>query len=153
MPGPCHWRGMCLLRAVRSRKVSEATIDSSVRNILNLTNKILPVLNCRPVEEGNTQQKRDLCRETARSSVVLLRNSRNLLPLDAGPASRQTFSLIGSNAFCPPAMGGGSNDLIPFYVSKPFKALTAVVGKDRVKAAVGCYGTPAITPHTGSKVG
>ncbi|KAM6522993.1 hypothetical protein FALCPG4_012599 [Fusarium falciforme] len=144
MPGPGHWRGMRLLRAVHSRKVSEVTIDSSVRNILNLTNKILPALNYRkgqePEEEGNTQQKRDLCRETARSSVVLLRNNRNILPLDADPTSRQTFGLIGPNAFYPPAMGGGSNDLIPFYVSKPYEALTAVVGKDRVKTAVGCYG-------------
>lgn len=139
MPGPSLWRGHRLLRSIAARKVKISTLHESVRNLLNLVEKVRPALEKQQDETGtgNTPQKQALCRDVARSSIVLLKNESNVLPLD--PSVEQTYALIGPGVANPAVSGGGSADLVPYYVSKPLEALTSVVGEGRVKTAVGCY--------------
>lgn len=144
MPGPVRWRGDNLMLAMMARKVKKSTIDGCVRNVLNLANKVSPALERGKgqIAEGDSQEKRDVCREVANSSIVLLKNERKLLPLD--PKPKRTYGLIGPNALYPAAGGGGSADLRPYYVSKPIQGLRAVVGDNEIRTAAGCEGKVAI---------
>jgi beta-glucosidase len=144
MPGPTRWRGERLHLAIDSRKVKKSTVDERVRSLLNLANKVRPALEHQTQTQGDdktqcgdTPEKRELCREVARCAIVLLKNDKNILPLD--PSARQTYGLIGPAVTNPAISGGGSADLVPYYVRKPLEAIQGLVGKDRVKTAVGCY--------------
>lgn len=151
MPGPSRWRGDLLFWALLSRKIKESTLDERVRNVLNLINKVAPSLAYESERKGNgeadTPEKRELCRDVARSSIVLLKNEKQVLPLD--PAAKQTYALIGPGALYPAISGGGSADLVPYYVSKPYEAIKEVVGAENLQTAVGCYGESSSTTTTG----
>ncbi|KAL0941932.1 beta-glucosidase j [Colletotrichum truncatum] len=140
MPGPARWRSQLLMWAILCRKVKESTIDKRVRNVLNLINKVHPALEHQPDAEnqGDTEEKRQLCRQVAGDSIVLLKNERSILPLDT--RSKKKFGLIGPAVRVPAVSGGGSADLVPYYVSTPLDAITEIVGAERVKTAVGCHG-------------
>ncbi|KAJ6011685.1 hypothetical protein N7522_002040 [Penicillium canescens] len=151
MPGPTRWRGPLLLWSIVSKKVKEATLDVAVKNLLNLTNKVRPSL--KPVlssTAGNSPEKGELCRKVAAESIVLLKNEKGILPLDTKLGGK-TYALIGPGALYPAVSGGGSADLIPYYVSKPLDALKELVGAENVTATVGCYGH-LFTPLLSSSV-
>jgi beta-glucosidase len=145
MPGPTRWRGPLLLWSFLAGKVKLRTIDFAVRNLLNLINRVQPSLqplNPLDVAVGDTPEKRELCRRIAAESIVLLKNERNILPLDA-KSGRKTYGLIGPGALYPAVSGGGSADLVSYYVSKPLDALKELVGAENATANVGCYGKSA----------
>ncbi|KAJ6153840.1 hypothetical protein N7485_012209 [Penicillium canescens] len=132
-------------------KVKEATLDVAVKNLLNLTNKVRPSLE--PVlslTAGNSPKKGELCRKVAAESIVLLKNEKGILPLDTKLGGK-TYALIGLGALYPAVSGGGSADLIPYYVSKPLDALKELVRAENVTATIGCYGH-LFTPLLSSSV-
>ncbi|PCD31390.1 hypothetical protein AU210_011044 [Fusarium oxysporum f. sp. radicis-cucumerinum] len=139
MPGPSRWRGDLLHLALMSRKVTKSMINERVRNVVKLVNRVQPAIkHTTPNEEaGDTPTKRALCREVAQGSIVLLKNERKVLPLD--PSAQQTYGLIGPGVIYPAVSGGGSADLRPYYVQKPLEAIQDVVGREKVRTAVGCY--------------
>ncbi|KAK7425965.1 hypothetical protein QQZ08_007547 [Neonectria magnoliae] len=138
MPGPSRWRAELLHWAVMCRKVKERTIDDRVRNLLNLVNKVRPALaHVSAGEEGDTPEKRQVARRVASESIVLLKNTKSILPLD--PSARRTYGLIGPGISLPAVSGGGSADLVPHYVSTPLDAIVEVVGKENVKLAIGSH--------------
>ncbi|KAI8178227.1 putative beta-glucosidase I [Colletotrichum sp. SAR 10_75] len=150
MPGPARWRGELLTWAVLCRKVKEATIDERIRSLLSLINKVQPALKHRRDEriQGDTEEKRRVCKKVASDSIVLLKNERSVLPLN--PSSEQTFGLIGPAVRLPAVSGGGSADLVPYYVSTPLDAIVDIVGEGRVKTAIGCHGhlfTPLLSSN------
>jgi beta-glucosidase len=63
-----------------------------------------------------------LLRESAASSVVLLRNSAGTLPLNLAPGSK--VCVIGPNAKIANIAGGGSASLTPTYSVTPFDAIS-----------------------------
>ncbi|KAJ6064662.1 hypothetical protein N7499_013342 [Penicillium canescens] len=131
--------------------VKEATLDVAVKNLLNLTNKVRPSLE--PVlslTAGNSPKKGELCRKVAAESIVLLKNEKGILPLDTKLGGK-TYALIGLGALYPAVSGGGSADLIPYYVSKPLDALKELVRAENVTATIGCYGH-LFTPLLSSSV-
>ncbi|KAJ0416430.1 glycoside hydrolase superfamily [Aspergillus carlsbadensis] len=149
MPGPTRWRGQLLSWAVVSKKVKQATLDSAVRNYLNFLNKVQPALEQQVDQStaGNSAEKRALCRKVAAESIVLLKNDNGVLPLDAKRAGTK-YALIGPGALYPAVSGGGSSDLIPYYISKPLDALNELVGAENVTTNIGCYGhlfTPCLS--------
>src|SRR6266446_1453631 len=103
-----------LLPAVRSGKITEATIDDKVRRILRIaiqfgwldhdqTDTSIPRLNA----DG-----RQVALEAIRSSMVLLKNDDNLLPLDKGRI--KSIAVIGPDAYPAQPVGGGSGEVRPF---------------------------------------
>jgi beta-glucosidase len=85
---------------VNEGKVSIETIDRSVRRILRI--KYLLGLFDNPyvdpdraVREANTKESRELALQTAREGIVLLKNEKNLLPLNKNIKS---IAVIGPNA-------------------------------------------------------
>ena len=114
MPSGKFMNRVTLLPAIKAGKVSEATIDDKVRRILRTaiqfgwldrdqTDVSIPLLNV----AGN-----QAALEAARSSMVLLKNDGNLLPLEKG--SIKSIAVIGPDAYPAQPGGGGSAEAKPF---------------------------------------
>ncbi|KAF9876715.1 hypothetical protein CkaCkLH20_05561 [Colletotrichum karsti] len=131
MPGPSIFRGKQLQTAVEARKVSEKTIDNSVRRLLRLVQQTyarsLPVVQ----SGGNTLESQATMRKVAGESIVLLKNDRSILPL--AKDSGKSYGLIGKLFETPATAGGGSSETLPFYVSAPLDAIIEAVGDERVQ--------------------
>jgi beta-glucosidase len=85
---------------VMEGKVSKETVDRSVRRILRI--KFLLGLFENPyvdidmaVKSANTKESRELARQTSREGIVLLKNEKNLLPLNKNIKS---IAIIGPDA-------------------------------------------------------
>jgi beta-glucosidase len=137
MPGPTDWRCKILAWATRSRKVSIETIDSSVRRVLKLVNRVLAAQS-EPVKDSDTEKNRALLRETTAVPVVLLKkNEANVLPLVKDSKTR--YALIGDHWKNPAVAGDDSSEVTPYYVSTPYSAFVEAVGEDSFICAMGCY--------------
>ncbi|SCO92634.1 related to beta-glucosidase [Fusarium oxysporum] len=137
MPGPSIWRGKQLETAVECRKVSIKTVDSAVKKLLQLIRRTSN--QSPPTKEGNgdTPESRTLIRQVAASSIVLLKNDNQILPL--APDARVTYGLIGEHFENPATCGGGSSEVESFYISTPLEAITQVVGGAAIRYEPGCY--------------
>jgi beta-glucosidase len=128
-----------LLQLVKDGKVSEAVIDKAVKRNLRL--KFLLGLFENPyvdpertVRVTNSQAHRDLAVEAARRSIVLLKNEKNLLPLDR--TELKSIAVIGPNANRV-HLGGYSDD--PERGVSVLQGITdKVAGKVKVTYAEGC---------------
>ena len=85
MPGPPVHMGEQLLEAVRSGEVAEKTLDDKVRRLLALLERAGAFDRTEPVGETFDDQpgRRAVIRRAAAAAIVLLRNERAVLPLDA----------------------------------------------------------------------
>ncbi|KAF2008490.1 glycoside hydrolase family 3 protein [Aaosphaeria arxii CBS 175.79] len=139
MPGPSVFRGRALGWAVASRKVSELTIDRSVRNHLNLLKKVQPSEPIPPSNPGaaNTPENRALIRRLAADGIVLLKNEKNILPLKL--EGKKSYGLIGHHWVNPSLGGGGSAEVEPYYVVTPYDAMAEVVGRENITYTIGAY--------------
>lgn len=117
-----------LLPAVKSGKVSEATIDEKIRHILHTairfgwldrdqTDLSIPLLN---------MDGRKITLEAARSGMVLLKNDGNLLPLDK--TKIRSVAVIGPNAHPTPVVGGGSAGVRPFNSISTLEGIAQYLG-------------------------
>jgi len=122
MPSPTFMNREALLPALIEGKISEAAIDDKVRRILRKaiefgffdqpqTDTNIPTLS---------QEGRQVALEMARGSMVLLKNSGNLLPLDE--SKLKTIAVIGPDAYPAVISGGGSAE------TKPFNAVSYLEG-------------------------
>jgi len=122
MPEGTFMNRSSLLPAVEKDEVALATIDDKVRRILRKavqfgfldreqTDPAIPLLD---------QNSRTVALEAARSGVVLLKNSGNLLPLDKSKVKK--IAVIGPNVY-PAVIGGGGSAL-----TKPFGAVSVLEG-------------------------
>lgn len=122
MPSPSFMNRDTLLPAIKDGRISEATIDDKIRRILRKaivfgffdkpqTDAEIPTLS---------QEGRQVALEMARGGMVLLKNERNLLPLDEKQV--KTIAVIGPDAYPAIVSGGGSAE------SKPFNAVSYLEG-------------------------
>jgi len=127
MPSP-RWRGQKLLEAVERGEVAEATIDSSVRRLLQLLVKagLFERREQEPEQALDLPEHRALIREAGAEGIVLLKNERNLLPLQ--PEHFTSLAMIGPNAKVAQIMGGGSAQVNAHYAVTPFHGIMARVG-------------------------
>jgi beta-glucosidase len=114
MPSPTFMNRDALQPALKDGTLSVETLDDKVRRILRKaiefgffdrtqTDESIPLLN---------QEGREVALEEARDGMVLLKNSGNLLPLDANKL--RTIAVIGPDAFPAVISGGGSAESKPF---------------------------------------
>jgi beta-glucosidase len=137
LPDPDCYR--MLLQLVRDGKVSEAAIDKAVAR--NLRAKFLLGLFENPYVDPdraarvtNSQAHRELAAEAARRSITLLKNEKNLLPLDR--SRLKSIAVIGPNA--DRAHLGGYSDNPGRGVSVLQGVTDKVGGKVKVTYAEGC---------------
>jgi beta-glucosidase len=75
----------------------------------------------------NTQAHNDIAKELAAESIILLKNSENLLPINY---HMKHVAIIGAPAISPTIQGGGSSQVAPFKITTPLEALQAALGED-----------------------
>ena len=128
MPSGKFMNRATLLPAIKAGKVSEATIDDKVRRILRTaiqfgwldrdqTDVSIPLLNV----AGN-----QAALEASRSSIVLLKNDGNLLPLEKG--SIKSIAVIGPDAYPAQPGGGGSAEAKPFTPLSYLEGIASYLG-------------------------
>ncbi|KAI0886969.1 beta-glucosidase [Annulohypoxylon maeteangense] len=118
MPGPTRWRAGLAKLSVNSSKVSKRALDQRIRAILKTVDRVASLKLEENVTEGtvDTPETAKKLLDVASSAIVLLKNDRNVLPLDKG----RTTAIIGPNAKFAAYSGGGSASLRPYYVVTPF---------------------------------
>ncbi len=137
MPSPTFMNRETLLPALKEGRVSVTTLDDKVRRILRKaiefgffdqpqTDTDIP---------SYSQEGRQVALEEARGSMVLLKNSGNLLPLDE--SKLKTVAVIGPDAFPAVPGGGGSSETKPFNAVSYLEGISNRLGtKARVLYAV-----------------
>jgi beta-glucosidase len=122
MPSPSFMNRDALLPALKDGKISVATVDDKVRRILR-TAIAFGFFDQPQTDIGiptYSQEGRQTALEVARGSMVLLKNSGNLLPLDENNV--KTIAVIGPDAYPAVISGGGSAE------SKPFNSVSYLEG-------------------------
>ena len=125
-----------ILPLVKSGAIPEANLDDNVRRILRIL-----------VESGlidhphtrtgsiDTPAQRAVARKGAEEGLVLLKNSGNLLPLQAG--SLHSIAVIGPNAAIDRSGGGGSSLVHSSLLVAPLDAIKEHAGSIDVRYALG----------------
>ncbi len=135
MPAPVRVYGDKLKAAVDEGAVTVEQVDSLVRDILVLINRVKADERDADGEEVSVDDptERELTRRAAIAGTVLLKNDpvpqladQPVLPLDAGSISN--VAVIGPNATIDRSMGGGSASLVPLKRRTMLEALTDRIG-------------------------
>ncbi len=121
---------------VKEGKVSMKTLDAAVAAILTMKFKIGlfddPYINCDPQREKNnvfTAEHRNISRDAARKSILLLKNNEGILPLNRAA----NIALIGRWA-------ESADDIFDFWVanakSDPYRPVTLLEGLKNAGAKI-----------------
>ncbi|MGO8797060.1 MAG: glycoside hydrolase family 3 C-terminal domain-containing protein [Candidatus Sulfotelmatobacter sp.] len=118
-----------VLADIKSGKISKATIDENVGDIL----RIIFVSGqfdhpYTATNEIDTPEQRAVARQAATESIVLLKNDGDLLPLDASKI--HSIAVIGPNAGTAVTGGGGSSLVAPKYSVSPLKGIQDRAGQN-----------------------
>lgn len=128
MPSGKNFNRKNLLPAIEQGQVSVATIDDKVRRILRVAVRFgwlereqldlnVPRFN---------REARAVALDSARESLVLLKNDAALLPLDKKKI--KTVAVIGPNAYPAVPVGGGSARVEPFVAVSYLEGLSNYLG-------------------------
>jgi beta-glucosidase len=117
-----------VLPEISSGKISATTIDDNVGRMLRVM--FISGQFDKPHSAGgeiDTPEQRALARKASTESIVLLKNSGNLLPLD--PAKIHSVVVIGPSAAVARTGGGGSSLVTPKYSITPLKGIQDRAGE------------------------
>ncbi len=123
---------------VKSGAVPMSVIDAAVRNVLR-TKIMAGLLDFYPTSSpaaANTPAHTKLNQQAARESVILLKNTDNLLPLNKATVRR--IALIGPNADQGNLNCYGSSETSPPYSVSLKEGLEKKLGLDKISFAKGC---------------
>lgn len=115
-------------QAVASGEIDEAVLDDKCRRYLFVMERIGAMgegAAARPAGERNTARHQAACRDIAEEAMVLLKND-GMLPLDKNGIS--SLLVVGSNAMCRHAGGGGSAGVKAHYEITPLEGLRQYLG-------------------------
>ena len=130
MPSGRFMNPQTLVAAVNEGKVPVATIDDKVRRILRTAIEF--GFFDTPQEDRSipaySQSGRELVRQEARESMVLLKNSGNLLPLEK--AKVKTIAVLGPDSYPARPGGGGSSQTTPFNAVSFMEGISNYLGSD-----------------------
>lgn len=126
-----------VLPEISAGKISTATIDDNVASILRVIFVSGQFDNPHTkTSELDTPPQRALARKAATESIVLLKNSGDLLPLN--PSKIHSVVVIGPNAAIARTGGGGSSLVTPKYSISPLKGIQDRAGQSvKVSYALG----------------
>ncbi|KAI1063874.1 hypothetical protein LB506_005699 [Fusarium annulatum] len=151
MPGPSRHRAEKALVAVVSGKVSRKTIDERARRVLELVNSTASARVSTKESTRDSPEDRALNRQLATESIVLLKNSDNILPIN--PADCEDVAIIGPNAKLAAACGGGSANLRPYYTSSVFQGISNQLPSNaKVHFEPGVFGHVLLPYFTGDHI-
>ena len=153
MPGPARWMSAGHVQAaLDSGTLTLDALDDKVRRILRIVQTAGAFENPTLPAERSVDQphQRQLLREAAQETIVLLTNQNELLPLQ--PQKLTRIAVIGELARWPNIMGGGSSQVTPHYVVSPLEGIVNRLGGEvEVRYAPGCFihkMPPGLDPET-----
>lgn len=124
-----------LANLVNSGAVTMSTIDYSVKNVLR-TKIAAGLMNSRAPVTVDFYANGALCREAGKKSLVLLKNTNNILPLSTSISS---VVVIGPSAdVCQINCFGSSEVNNPLYTVTPRQGIINKIGSAKVTYAKGC---------------
>lgn len=132
-----YWLANPYLQGILDGKYSEDELNDKVRRVLRLTFRTAMNRN-RPWGAMNSDEHVKACREIGEEGIVLLKNDKNLLPLNA--ESGLKIAVIGENAIKKMIVGGGSSSLKARYEITPLEGLVERFGADNIVFARGYVG-------------
>ena len=128
MPGSGDYLRNKIIEAVRAGQLSLAKLDEAVMPLLTVILKAKD--HKRPGVAFEAGDHDALARRVAGESLVLLKNSGGLLPLDFRQI--KTIALIGAFAKTPRYQGAGSSQVNPTRISTAYDELVKLVDKNTV---------------------
>lgn len=128
MPTNIYLNQQTVKKAIADKEITEKQIDEKVRRILRVM-FVSGVMDGKSKQNGSldTPEHRQITRQTATESLVLLKNENKLLPLDADKI--RSIAVIGPNAEKARIGGGGSAQVTPFYTVSPLDGIKNLVGE------------------------
>ncbi len=108
------------------KKTAIAEIDKKVRHILYVMNELHMLDGERYTGSYNDYADKAALRQAARESVVLLKNNKNILPLNKKAIKK--LLVVGENSNRQHAPGGGSAEIKALYEITPLMGFTMFVG-------------------------
>lgn len=124
-----HHMADALIEKVKAGEIKEELIDEKVRNLLRLMmrlNMIGEKATERKAGAYNTKEHQQTLLEAARESIILLKNEKKHLPLEA--KSGKKIAVIGQNATAVHANGGGSAEIKALYEISPLLGIKQLLG-------------------------
>lgn len=137
------------LKALKEGTVDMATLDKKVRNILRLMFRTTMAKN-RPRGCKGSQEHFDIALKVAEEGIVLLKNEKNILPID--PETTMKIAVIGENA-TRSMLGGGSSELKGLFEVSPLEGIKRAFPKADIMWSMGygsgpeAYGRVAPSPY------
>lgn len=132
MPGPAKHYGSKLLAAIEQGDVDLEKLNDSAKRLLTLIIKT-GVMDTRTSatqasanSEVNTLAHQRLSQQVAEEAITLLKNQKNLLPLNHKKIT--SIAVIGPNADAAIIQGSGSSQVVPFQQTTPLEGIQALVG-------------------------
>ena len=127
------------LQALKKGEVPESVLDDKASRILRLIFRT--AMNTkRPFGSLATPEHAQVARKIAEEGIVLLKNSGNILPLDA--SKLKNIAVIGENATRKMTVGGGSSNLKAKMEISPLQGLTEKYGS-KITYTMGYASGPA----------
>jgi beta-glucosidase len=133
MPGPAKHYGTELLAAIEQGDVDVNSLNDSVTRLLTLViktgamNTRTSVTQAGANSEVNSLAHQRLSQQVAEEAITLLKNEKNLLPLNLKNST--SMAVIGPNADAAIIQGGSSSQVVPFQQTSPLEGLQALVGE------------------------
>ncbi|NVM31718.1 MAG: glycoside hydrolase family 3 C-terminal domain-containing protein [Candidatus Helarchaeota archaeon] len=123
MPWAIKYRKGRLKKALKEGKFTEETLNDNIKRLLRVMFLVglFDDENTLPSGSRNTPEHRAVAHQIAEEGIVLLKNSKNLLPLDIEKIVK--IAVLGPNANKKHAFGGGSSMIRPYYEITPKKGL------------------------------
>lgn len=115
-----------LREKILSGEVSEEVIDQKVERILTLMTRLHILDGKRKSGAYNTPEHRQAARKVAEESIVLLKNTKNILPLQKEKLKK--VLVVGENADRVHSNGGGSAEIKALYEITPLMGLNIQLG-------------------------
>lgn len=137
MPTNIHLNQETVKKALANKEITEKQIDGMIRRLLRVM-FVSGVMEGKDKLNGSldTPEHRQITRQTATESLVLLKNKNKILPIDINKV--RSIAVIGPNADKARIGGGGSAQVTPFYTVSPLEGIKNLVGdKAKVEFSAG----------------
>jgi beta-glucosidase len=121
-------------KLLEAGEVPMSVLDDKARRNLRVMIET-GALDGRPPGALNTKAHQQAARKVAEEAIVLLKNARGLLPLDASKV--RSVAVIGENAVRKHSHEGGSSEIKALYEVTPLEGITARVPQANVTHAMG----------------
>ena len=140
MPGSGLYQRNKIIEAIKTSRLAISRLDEAVASLLAVILKASAL--SRSTATFESEHHDVLARRAAAESMVLLKNSGDLLPLDL--TKIKTVAIIGAFATAPRYQGAGSSQVNPIRVSNAHDELVKLTDKDSIRYAAG-YGPDGAT--------